>query len=172
MNRRKQWLGLTTIKGSKMTFTHKHYFQIFLLGDCLWNVNLVLYANSPLMAILWRTAVICSLEQSQSRHHTAKHCYTGCPLCSHKWLRNGCTITRANSDGVPVTMVVSPLKQKCSRMRRVSFVVHSNPDSPNLISTLLILAGDVETNPGPTGMYLLCGGLGRSVLMSNLSSTI
>ena len=47
---------------------------------------------------------------------------------------------QAGRRSVLVTMVVQPFK----------FIVHSR-DSRRVISFLLMLAGDVETNPGPLG---------------------
>ena len=62
-------------------------------------------------------------------------------------------MTRSFKPGVQVTMVVQPLKHKCCRRRRVKFIVH-NRDSRRVISLLLMLAGDVEINPGPSGIVI------------------
>ena len=102
------------------------------------------------MVFWWRFAVLMSEEDSHSRYYKSKIRFCHCSMCSHSLLRNGCVMTRHSKSGVPVTMVVQPLKHKCCRRRRVKFIVHSR-DSRRVISLLLMLAGDVETNPGPLG---------------------
>ena len=102
------------------------------------------------MVFWWRFAVLMSEEDSHSRYYKSKLRFCPCSMCSHSLLRNGCVMTRHSKSGVPVTMVVQPLKHKCCWRRRVKFIVHSR-DSRRVISLLLMLAGDVETNPGPLG---------------------
>ena len=121
-----------------------------IIGSALANLNLALYLNTPLMVFWWRFAVLMSEEDSHSRYYKSKMRFCPCSMCSHSLLRNGCVMTRHSKSGVPVTMVVQPLKHKCCRRRRVKFIVHSR-DSRRVISLLLMLAGDVETNPGPLG---------------------
>ena len=84
-------------------------------------------------------------EDANSRYYKSKLRF--CPS-SHSLPRNGCVMTHPFKSGVPVTMAVQPLKRKCRRRRRVKFIVHGR-DSKRMISLLLMLAGDVETNPGP-----------------------
>ena len=84
-------------------------------------------------------------EDAKSRYYKSKLRF--CPS-SHSLPRNGCVMTHPFKSGVPVTMAVQPLKRKCRRRRRVKFIVHGR-DSKRMISLLLMLAGDVETNPGP-----------------------
>ena len=127
------------------------YFYVSIIGSALANLNLALYFNAPLMVFWWRFAVLMSEEDSHSRYYKSKLRFCPCSMCSHSLLRNGCVMTRHSKSGVPVTLVVQPLKHKCCRRRRVKFIVHSR-DSRRVISLLLMLAGDVETNPGPSGM--------------------
>ena len=109
----------------------------------------VMYLTFP-VALFWRYfAVEQSKEQSKSRHYSSKHCYDNCIMCSHHLLRNGTVQTRDWKDNVPVTMLVLPLKQKCSHKRVIKYIIPKVSGPPRVIHQLLMLAGDVETNPGP-----------------------
>ena len=69
-------------------------------------------------------------------------------MYTHRWLRKGSVVT-CLKDEIPITMVVSPLKRKCCHKRVVRYIVPTTDGSPRVIRKLLLLAGDVETNPGP-----------------------
>ena len=104
--------------------------------------------NFAVMLLWWRFAKDQSLEHSKSRHYNSKYCYNDCYMCSHNWLRKG-TIVTCWKDEIPTTMVVPPLKQKCCQKRVVIYITPNVNGPPRVIRQLLILAGDVETNPGP-----------------------
>ena len=113
----------------------------------------VMYLNFPLVLFWWIFADQQSKEQSKSRHYNSKHCYDNCAMCSHHLLRNGTVQTQYWEDSIPVTMVVLPLKGKCSHKRVIKYIIPRSQDPPRVIHQLLMLAGDVETNPGP-GMIM------------------
>ena len=69
-------------------------------------------------------------------------------MCSHRWLKKGTVVTRWK-DGEPISMVVPPLKHKCCQKRVVYYAIPTVSGSTRVIRRLLILAGDVEINPGP-----------------------
>ena len=100
-----------------------------------------LYLNFLLTILWWKLAVTESEGTTKTRFRNGPHC--SCTMCTNH--RNGCTITRGN-----VSMVILPLRDnwKCYRRRRVLHTVHYS-DHKVVTSLLLILAGDVETNPGP-----------------------
>ena len=116
------------------------------------HLNFALYLNSPLIVIWWRFAVLMSERESNSRYYKSKQRHCNCSMCSHHLMRNGCVVTRLYNGKVPVTMVIPRLKHKCCQRRRVKFIV-CKPESTRVISLLLMLAGDVESNPGP-GNYM------------------
>jgi hypothetical protein len=48
--------------------------------------------------------------------------------------------------------VCFPLKHRCCGVRKVQYHFH-HEDCPNVVTILLMLSGDVETNPGPGIAY-------------------
>jgi hypothetical protein len=57
-------------------------------------------------------------------------------------------MTHAPSEGVLLTRVVFPLKQKCCGVRMINYIIQ-DANGRSIRLQLLLLAGDVETNPGP-----------------------
>lgn len=114
----------------------------------MWqNAGCIYSLNVPVLILWWQLSVSESKNYYISRHSCPPPCY--CFMCTHKWLSKGCVITHTGQDGVPnVSVVVSPLKSRCCQMRRIRFIFHCGSHS-EVVSLLLILAGDVETNPGP-----------------------
>ena len=118
------------------------------------NLDMMLNLQGSVIVLLFALAVTESEEQASSRHYISKNCYDNCPMCAHPNLRNGSVVTRVSSRGVSVTMVVPPLKSKCCGKRNVQYIIHNDDEHSTVISGLILLAGDVETNPGPSvGMY-------------------
>ena len=114
-------------------------------ASVMWHMNVHL----PLLVLWWHIAVTQSEEQSLSRHYSSKFCYSHCSMCSHRSFRNGGIITSGSSNGqAPITVICPPLKHKCCGSRRVQVIVH-NADETEALSSLILLAGDVERNPGP-----------------------
>ena len=74
-------------------------------------------------------------------------------MCSHHQLRNG-TVLKCKRDDVTVTLVVLPLKHKCCRKRVLKFIITTSKGPPRVIHQILMQAGDIESNPGPPGMYV------------------
>ena len=126
-----------------------HYNFAFVFSVSLFsNTCFVLSLHLPLLRLLWRIGMNQSEEQSTSHHYTSKYCYGNCSLCAHRNLRNGSVSSCLTSSGVMLTRVVFPLKHKCCGMRSVQFIIH-NLDGSKVCFKLLLLAGDVEINPGP-----------------------
>ena len=109
------------------------------------NLDMMLNLQGSAIVLLLALAVTESEEQASSRHYISKNCYNNCSMCAHPHLRNGSAVIRVSSCGVPVTIA---LKSKCCG-KRYNDYKHST-----VISGLIILAGDVETNPGPIGTYV------------------
>ena len=101
----------------------------------------MLFLNYLLTVLWWKLAVTESEGTTKTRFRNGPHC--SCSMCTNH--RNGCTIARGN-----ISTVILPLRDnwKCYRRRRVFCTVHYS-DHQVVIPLLLILAGDVETNPGP-----------------------
>ena len=116
------------------------------------NFDMMLNLQGSAIVLLLALAVTESEEQASSRHYISKNCCGNYSMCTHPHLRNGSVVTRVSSRGVPVTMVVSPLKSKCCGIRKVQYIMHEDAEHSTVISGLILLAGDVETNPGP-GMF-------------------
>ena len=114
---------------------------------------MVLNLQGSAIVLLFALAVTESEGQASSRHYISKNCYNNCSMCAHPHLRNGSVVTHLSSRGVPVTMVVPPLKFKCFGKRSVQYIIHNDAEHSTVISGLILLAGDVETNPGP-GTYV------------------
>ena len=110
------------------------------------NLLIVLKLHLPMVGMWWYIALVQSEEQSKSCHHNSKLC--GCSMCSHHELGKGCVIPGSVFEGIPATKVCHPLKHKCLGARKVEYIIH-NQDGPKYVTMLLLLSGDVETNPGP-----------------------
>ena len=128
--------------------------DLLLTVSAISNTFVILNLYLPALWLLWRLAVTMSVEESQSRHYNSKHCYGNCTLCAHRNFRNGSIMTRSPSVGVVVTRVVFPLKQKCCGVRMIDYIIQ-DVNGRNIRLQLLLLAGDVETNPGPGKIYTL-----------------
>ena len=121
---------------------------MFVTVSMVSNLLIVLKLHLPMVGMLWYMALIQSEEQSMSRHHNSKLCYGGCSVCSHHELGKGCVIPRSVFGGIPATKVCHLLKHKCLGARKVKYIIHDQ-DGPKIVTMLLLLSGDVETNPGP-----------------------
>ena len=122
----------------------------FPIVSVLYDLYVMIGLNFAITLFLWRFAKNESREHSKSRHYNSKYCYDDCYMCSHRWLRSSIVTTvTCWQDEVPVTMVVPPLKHKCCHMRVVNYIIPNVNGPPRVIRQLLLLAGDVETNPGP-----------------------
>ena len=128
------------------------YVMLISVAMCN-NLDIMLNLQGSAIVLLLALAVTESEEQASSRHYISKNCYNNCSLCAHPHLRNGSVVTRVSSRGVPVTMVVPPLKSKCCGKRSVQYFIYEDAEHTKVISGLILLAGDVETNPGP-GTYM------------------
>ena len=126
-------------------------YSIFLV-TAYHNFDMMMNLQGSTIVLLLVLAVTESEKQASSRRYTSKNCYDNCSMCSHPHIRNGCVVTRVSSRGVTVTMVVPPLKSK--RRVRYIMIIHNDSEHSTVISDLILLAGDVETNPGP-GIRLL-----------------
>ena len=120
------------------------------------NLDMMFNLQGSAIVLLLALAVTESKEQASSRHYISKNCYNNCSMCTHPHLRNGSVITRVSSHGLPVTMVVPPLKSKCCGKRSVQYIIHNDSEHSTVISGLILLAGDVETNPGPGKVIFVC----------------
>ena len=100
--------------------------------------------SNLLIVLKLHHALVQSEVQSTSRHHNSKLC--GCSMCSHHELGKGCDIP--GFEGIPATKVCHPLKHKCLGAREVEYIIHDE-DGLKIVTMLLLLSGDVETNPGP-----------------------
>ena len=106
------------------------------------NLLIVLKLHLPMVGMWWYMALVQSEAQSTSRHHHSKLCYS---VCSHHELGKRSVIPGSVFEGIPATKVCHPLKHKCLGARKV---IHDQ-DGPKIVTMLLLLSGDVETNPGP-----------------------
>lgn len=115
---------------------------LFFTVSMISNLLFVLNFHLRMVRLWWRIAVVQSEEQSTSHHYNSKHCYSS---CSDPVLRKSGVIFL---NGARVTKVFQPLKQRCCGTRKVQCIFH-HEDGDKVISLLLLLSGDVETNPGP-----------------------
>jgi hypothetical protein len=69
-------------------------------------------------------------------------------MCADHVLGKGNVSHEGFIEGAPVTRIYQPLKHRCCGRRKVHYILHEE-DGPKVISLLLLLSGDVETNPGP-----------------------
>ena len=112
------------------------------------NLLIVLKLHLPMVGMWWYIALVQSEEQSMSCHHHSKLCYS---MCSHYELGKRSVIPGSVFEGIPATKVCHPLKHKRLGARKVEYIIHDE-DGPKIVTMLLLLSGDVETNPGP-GIY-------------------
>lgn len=132
--------------------------NLYVYSIAAWMVSsflLILNFYLPFARLWWHLAGIQCRELSTSRHYISKYCYSGCSMCSDHELGKGCVVSEGFYRGAPVTRVCHPLKSKCCGARKVQYILH-HEDSPKVISLLLLLSGDVETNPGPGKSALTC----------------
>ena len=99
------------------------------------NVCVLVCLSLFLMGMLWRMAKFHWLDHSSSYHHNTKH--DKCSLCSHYSSRKGCGLTLT---GRLLVIAVIMLQKPVLKSFRVVIPL-----------ILILLAGDVETNPGPIG---------------------
>ena len=64
----------------------------------------------------------------------------------------GCVIPESVFNGTLATKVCHPLKHKCRGARKVEYIL-LDEDGPKIVTMLLLLSGDVETNPGPGTIF-------------------
>ena len=112
------------------------------------NLLIVLKLHLPMVGMLWYIALVQSEEQSMSCNHHSKLCYS---VCSHHELGERFVIPGSVFEAVLATKVCHPLKHKCHGARKVEYIIHDE-DGLKIVTMLLLLSGDVETNPGP-GIY-------------------
>ena len=115
------------------------------VGMIMWTMNIVIFLNFWLMMIWWKYANLEYAEHVKSCHfhqHSSHGLNDSCSLCSrHQQLH---LFTRSPES--TVTLVLALLR-KTLKFIQVLFLVF-----------LILLAGDVETNPGP-GKKTLCSGV-------------
>ena len=109
------------------------------------NLLIVLKLHLPMVGMWWYIALVQSEEQSMSCHHHSKLCYS---VCSHYELGKRSVIPGSVFEGIPATKVCHPLKHRRLGERKVEYIIHDE-DGPKIVTMLLLLSGDVETNPGP-----------------------
>ena len=105
----------------------------------LGNVKMVILLNFPLMVMLWALARFHSLDHSSSYHHHDKH--DKCSLCQHFSSSKGRSLSLTGRLVLSAIVMVLLLKLVLKYSRVVVPLV------------LILLCGDVETNPGPYGEY-------------------
>ena len=120
----------------------------FFTDSVLLDLYVAIALNLAIMFLSWHFAKIESLKHSKSHHYNSKYCYSNCHICSHRWFKKG-TVVNCWKYERPISMVVHPLKHKCCHKRIVYYVIPTVNGSPKIIRQLLLLAGDVEINPGP-----------------------
>jgi hypothetical protein len=112
------------------------------------NLLFMLGFHIPMVGFWWGVAAVQSEDQYISHHCISKCCYSGCSMCSDHVLGRGSVNQEGFFKGAPVTRVCHPLNRNCCGRRRVQYIFQEE-DGPKVISLLLLLSGDVETNPGP-----------------------
>ena len=124
------------------------------VGIVVWTMNIVIFLNFWLMMIWWKYANLEYAEHVKSCHfhqHSSHGLNDSCSLCSrHQQLH---LFTRSPES--TVTLVLALLR-KTLKFIQVLFLVF-----------LILLAGDVETNPGP-GKKTLCSGVWQSQVENEL----
>ena len=133
----------------------RDYYFFFFITVMTKNMSFMVNFLLPLVGLWWGVAVVQSREQSSSRHYSSKCCYSGCSMCSDHELGKGRIVPESVFEGKPATKICFPLKHRCCGVRKVQYVFHDE-DRPNTVTILLMLSGDVETNPGP-GIAMIPG---------------
>ena len=122
-----------------------YWVRVIILGMVLWNLCLTVFLHVPMMVIWWRFAKLQYTEHALSCHYHY-HCNHGhsdnCSLC-HCRLLQWPAITRVGRQQATVTLLLALFLQtlKCVRIFIPIF--------------LILLSGDVETNPG-TYWFVAC----------------
>ena len=123
-------------------------YLLLIIVVMVKNMSIMVNFHLPLVGLWWGVAVVQSREQSSSRDYSSKCCYSGCSMCSDHELGKGRIASECVFEGRPATKVCFPLKHRCCGVRKVQYVFH-HEDHANIVTVLLMLSGDVETNPGP-----------------------
>ena len=137
-------MTLCCSESGRIYYINYHFCAVSMVSNLL----IVLKLHLPMLGMWWYMALVQSEEQSTSRHHNSKLCYGDCSMCSHHELGKGCVISESVFEGIPATKVCHPLKLKCVGARKVEYILHDE-DGPKIVTMLLLLSGDVESNPGP-----------------------
>ena len=104
----------------------------------LQNKVIILMMNSPVVYLWWR--LLTSQSEGDFRsHHSTLECH-----CSKFSIKYGTSTERRK---IILTLIVS-LFMRCIGKKRIKYDIHYS-DNQIVLSQLLLLAGDVETNPGP-----------------------
>ena len=125
------------------------YVFIILVPVIITSVRVVLTLHIPMVGFWWRVAAVQSEDQYTSHHYNSKCCYSGCSMCSDPVLGRGSVSHEGFLEGAPVTKVCHPLSHKCCGRRKVQYIFHRKDGAAVIFHILLLLSGDVETNPGP-----------------------
>ena len=118
------------------------FYVFFSTVSTLWNVIALFSLTIPLMLIWWHLAI--SQTSNYPTYFKPKHFYKKHYNCSYDWPRNSSFAHEGGSE-VAVVVMVSPHKQKCDQKSNTKFKAYES----SVNSHLLMLAGDVESNPGP-----------------------
>ena len=105
----------------------------------MWTMNMVIFLNFWLMMIWWKYANLEYAEHVESCHfhqHSSHGRNDNCSLCSRHQQLLSSHLSNLNHKST-VTLVLALLR-KTLKCIQVMFLV-----------LLILLAGDVETNPGP-----------------------
>ena len=109
----------------------------------IWHFIAMLHMNLPVMVIWWHLAM------GQSAHHSKPTFKPECVCVNCFYFTINSWPGSIRKTSMCLTVMVSPDTHKASRR---TIMLCSYPG--RVISYLLMLAGDVETNPGP-GIYII-----------------
>ena len=111
--------------------------HVFYTDVIFWNTFLVVLLNFPLMILTQVLAWPHHMDHASSYHHGNQH--AKCSLCRHWSTGQGHTLSLR--EGLVISVLVMALLFKSSvKCVRVALPL-----------MLILLSGDVETNPGPYG---------------------
>ena len=131
-----------------MVYSHVFtYVRIVILHAVSTLLNLIALFNFtlPVMVLWWHLAI--SQSSNYPTYFKPKRFYRNHYNCSYYWPRHS-SFAKEGGSKVAVVVMVSPHKQKCDQKSNTKFKAYES----SVNSHLLMLAGDVEPNPGP-GMY-------------------
>ena len=118
---------------------HEHLYVCIFVGVVMWTMNMVIFLNFWLMMIWWNYANLEHAEHVKScyfHQHSSHGRNDNCSLCSrHQQLLSSHLFTHTHES--TITVVLSLLR-KTLKCIQILFLVF-----------LILLAGDVEINPGP-----------------------